>query len=357
MNKRLQKLRELLKENDLDAAIITGRANTLYFSGFTGSTSYLLVGMEKAWLIVDFRYTIQAKEQVTEGVESIELEDSFHSTMNEIIKQNGLYNIGFEGDALTFTQYEELKNKLTFAKSLVSLGNKIDRIRIIKDADEIEKLQEAVLLGCKAFDHIVGFIRPGMKETEIAAELEYTMKKLGAQGPSFETIIAAGPRSALCHGTATDYALKKGDAVVLDFGVIYRNYCSDMTRTIFIGEPDPELKKIYGIVRKAQETALESLVPGISGFDADKAARDVIAEAGYGKHFGHGLGHGVGLEIHEDPRLSLKSTDILTESMVFTVEPGIYVEGLGGVRIEDMVVFTDGKLRNFTTSPKDMIII
>ncbi|NLU51783.1 MAG: aminopeptidase P family protein [Clostridiaceae bacterium] len=357
MNTRLHKLRELLKENNLDAAVITGRANTLYFSGFTGSTSYLLVGMDKAWLIVDFRYTIQAKEQAVKEVEAIEYEDSFHATINEIIKEHGICNIGFEGDALTFSQYEELKNKLTFAKSLVSLGNKIDRIRIIKDADEIERLQEAVTLGCKVFDHIVNFIKPGMKETEVAAEIEYTMKKLGAKGPSFETIVAAGPRSALCHGTASDYTIKKGDAVVLDFGVIYRNYCSDMTRTIFIGEPDPELKKIYEIVRKAQEAALEKLVPGISGFDADKAARDIITEAGYGKNFGHGLGHGVGLLIHEDPRLSMKSTDILTEGMVFTVEPGIYVEGLGGVRIEDMVVFVDGKLRNFTTSTKDMVII
>jgi Xaa-Pro aminopeptidase len=161
----------------------------------------------------------------------------------------------------------------------------------------------------------------------------------------------------MCHGTATDHPLQKGDAVVLDFGVIYRNYCSDMTRTIFIGEPDSELKKIYGIVLKAQLAALDCLVSGMRASDADKVARDIITEEGYGTSFGHSLGHGVGVEIHEEPRLSSKSEDILQDGMVFSVEPGIYVEGLGGVRIEDMVVLTGGRPRNFTTSTKELIII
>jgi Xaa-Pro aminopeptidase len=216
------------------------------------------------------------------------------------------------------------------------------------------KTESAVL---PVFDSILKSIKPGVTETEISAEMEYTMKKLGAKGPSFETIIAAGKRSAMCHGTATDHPLQKGDAVVLDFGVIYRNYCSDMTRTIFIGEPDGELKKIYGIVLKAQLAALDCLVSGLRAYDADKVARDIITEAGYGTNFGHSLGHGVGVEIHEEPRLSSKSEDILQDGMVFSVEPGIYVEGLGGVRIEDMVVLTGGRPRNFTTSTKELIII
>jgi Xaa-Pro aminopeptidase len=161
----------------------------------------------------------------------------------------------------------------------------------------------------------------------------------------------------MCHGTATDNIIKNGDTVVLDFGVIYRNYCSDMTRTIFIGEPKKELARIYDIVKKAQQAALDGIKSGMSGYDADKIARDIIAENGYEEAFGHSLGHGVGLEIHEEPRLSEKSEDILKDGMVFSVEPGIYVEGLGGVRIEDMVVLVDGKIRNFTTSPKEMIII
>jgi len=357
MNRRLHKLRALLRENDCNACLITGRANTLYFSGFTGTTSYLLVGMDKAWLIVDFRYTIQARDQVYEGIEVVEITKSFYSTISEIVKQNSLDIIGFEGQVLTVSEYNIIKEKLTKLKKLARFDSQIDWIRSIKDSDEIERIQKAVLLGDKVFEHIIKFIRPGMKETEVAAELEYTMKKLGAKGPSFGSIIAAGHRSAMCHGTATENTIKKGDTVVLDFGVIYLNYCSDMTRTIFIGEPKKELVKIYDIVKRAQQAALDGIASGMSGYDADKIARDIIAENGYKEAFGHSLGHGVGIEIHEEPRLSEKSEDILKDGMVFSVEPGIYVEGLGGVRIEDMVVLVDGKIRNFTTSPKDMIIL
>ncbi len=357
MNNRLKKLREQLSERGLDGAIITGRPNTLYLSGFSGSTSFFLVGLDKAWLVVDFRYTIQAKEQAFDGVEVIEHGESFYSTLNELIASHKLERMGFEGHQLTFSEYERLKAKLPAVKSFVSLEDAVDRLRIIKDAQEIEKIQQAVLLGDQVFSHLLKFIKPGMKENEIATEMEYIMKKLGAQGPSFDTIVAGGTRSAMCHASPTDYVIQNGDAIVLDFGVIYQHYHSDMTRTIFVGEPSNELKKIYGIVRKAQEAALECLASGVRGFDADKVARDIITEAGYGQHFGHGLGHGVGLLIHEDPRLSFKSEDTLLDGMVFTVEPGIYVEGLGGVRIEDMGALVDGKFKNFTTSTKDMIVL
>ncbi len=357
MNNRLKKFRESLNKQNLDAAIISGRANTFYLTGFTGDTSFLLVGMNKVWLIVDFRFTIQAKEEVFEGIEVIEYQESFAQTINELLSQNGIEQVGVEGDKLSLTEYENFKEKLTNAKTIKNIGKTLERIRMIKEENEIERLQQAVLIGDKIFDYIINFIKPGMKEAEIAAEMEYQMKKLGAKGPSFETIVAGGPRSAMCHGTASDYELQDGDALVLDFGVIYHNYCSDMTRTIFIGQPNDELKKIYGIVKDAQQKALDSLKSGISGYEADKIARDFITEAGYGKNFGHSLGHGVGIEIHEEPRLSLKSKDILSDGMVFSIEPGIYIEGLGGVRIEDMVVLVDGKPRNFTTSTKEMIII
>lgn len=357
MNNRLKRLRELLKEKNIDAAIISGRPNTIYFTGFSGTTSFLLVGLDKAWLVVDFRYTIQALNQAVEGIEVIEHEDSFHETINELIKKNKIEKIGFEGNILTFADYELFRDKLTHAKAFSSLGNNIDKLRMIKDSDEIDCIQQACTLGDKIFDHILKFIKPGMSEVEISVELEYTMKKLGAKGPSFETIVAAGNRSAMCHGTATDNIIKPGDAIVLDFGVIYRNYCSDMTRTIFVGEPKNELKMIYEIVKKAQLAGLNCLVSGMRASDADKVARDIITEADYGKNFGHSLGHGVGIEIHEEPRLSVKSEDIIKDGMVFSIEPGIYVEGLGGVRIEDMVVMTNGSPRNFTASPKEMIIL
>jgi Xaa-Pro aminopeptidase len=357
MNSRLEKLRTVLNTNNIDACIISGRPNTIYFSGFTGTTSFLLVGMDKAWLIVDFRYTIQAKKQVFEGITVIESKDTFYSAINDILKRNPVRNVGFEGRVLPYSEYIKLKERVSRVKEFVGLDNDIDRIRQIKDSDEAEILQEAALIGDKVFSHILDFIKPGMKETDISTELEYTMKKLGAKGPSFETIVASGHRSAMCHGTATDNVLKKGDALVLDFGVVYRNYCSDMTRTIFIGDPGEELKEIYNIVLKAQRAALDGIIPGMSGIEADKIARDIITEAGYGEAFGHSLGHGIGIEIHENPRLSAISMDVLEEGMVFSVEPGIYVDGLGGVRIEDMVMLMDGKLRNFTTSSKDLIII
>ncbi|MGI6085722.1 MAG: M24 family metallopeptidase [Acetivibrionales bacterium] len=357
MNNRLRKLRDLLIEKNCDSCLILGRANTLYYSGFTGSTSYLLVGIDKAWLIVDFRYAIQAREQVNDEVEVIDINESFYSALREIIRNNSIDIIGFEGQVLTVSEYNRIKAEIAEIKSLISLESSIDRIRIIKDSEEIEDIQQAVLLGDKVFEHIIKYVKPGMKETELAAEIEYKMKKLGAKKPSFETIVAAGSRSAMCHGTATENVLKNGDAVVLDFGVIYRNYCSDMTRTIFIGEPNKELRKIYDIVITAQQAALNGIISGMSGYQADKIARDIIEANGYREAFGHSLGHGVGIEIHEAPRLSANSDDILEDGMVFSIEPGIYVEGLGGVRIEDLVVLTDGKIRNFTTSPKDMIII
>lgn len=357
MKVRLEKLRTILATKGADACIISGRPNTIYLSGFTGTTSFLLVGLNHAWLIVDFRYTIQARAQVSDDIEVVEIKESFYSTIDGILKQNSLKIIGFEGKTLTYEEHEKFKDKLINANSFINMEGTVDQIRMKKDSYEVEQLQQAALLGDKVFDHIISFIKPGMKETEVSTELEYTMKKLGAKGPSFESIVAAGHRSAMCHGTATDNIIKQGDAVVLDFGVIFHNYCSDMTRTIFIGEPNDELKKIYNIVLEAQKTALEGIVAGMSGNKADKLARDIISKAGYGDTFGHSLGHGIGIEIHEDPRLSTKSLDVLENGMVFSVEPGVYVEGLGGVRIEDMVILEGGKLRNFTTSPKHMIIV
>lgn len=357
MNERLARVRKIMADKGLDGIIITGRSNTYYLSGFTGSTSYLLIGLTKAWLVVDFRYTIQAKKEAYVGIEAIEHGESFFATLDQLLGDENIRNIGFEGNNLSFSEHQKFSAKLTNALKFVSLGCEIDFLRIKKDALEIEALAQAVRMGDQVFDHILNIVKPGMRESELAAEIDYQMRKLGAKGPSFDTIVAAGERSAMCHAEPTGNILKKGDPIVLDFGVIYHHYCSDMTRTLFIGDPGDEMKKIYGIVRDAQQSALDCLASGMPARDADKAARSIIAQAGYGNCFGHGLGHGVGIEIHEDPRLSEKSEDILEDCMVFTVEPGIYVEGLGGVRIEDMVTLSEGKLRNFTASAKSMIIL
>lgn len=357
MNERLGRVRKIMVDKGLDGLIVTGRANTYYLSGFTGSTSYFLIGLSKAWLVVDFRYTIQAGKEVYEGIKALEQTDGFYAVLDQLILDENIRSVGFEGNNLSFSEYGKLSTKLTYASKLVSLGGEVDLLRIKKEGQEIEALAQAVSMGDKVFDHILNIARPGIRESELGAEIDYQMKKLGAKGPSFDTIVAAGERSAMCHAAPSENIIKKGDSIVLDFGVIYHHYCSDMTRTIFMGDPGEEMKKIYGIVKDAQQAALDSFFSGMPGRDADGIARSVIAKAGYGNCFGHGLGHGVGIEIHEDPRLSQKSEDTLEDGMVFTAEPGIYVEGLGGVRIEDMVTLSNGKLRNFTTSAKGMIIL
>ena len=357
MNERIGKVRKIIAGKALDGLIVTERANTFYLSGFTGSSSYLLIGMHRTWLVVDFRYTIQAREQVCADIEVVEHGDTFLDTLDGIIADEGMDSIGFEGNDLTYSEYERFKARLPHARKLESIGDEIDMLRIRKDEGEIETIAQAVGIGDQVFDRILKTIRPGITELELAAEIEYQMRRLGAAGPSFATIVASGERSAMCHAAASTNRIKPGDALILDFGVIYRNYCSDMTRTIFIGDPSEEMKKIYRIVSEAQLAALECLSSGMKARDADKVARDIIALEGYGAHFGHSQGHGVGIEIHEEPRLAGKSEDVLLDGMVFSVEPGIYVEGLGGVRIEDMVALTGGKPRNLTRSTKEMIIL
>lgn len=224
---RLTRLKETIKARNLDGVIITGRPNTLYFSNFSGTTSYLLVTLDKSFLVVDFRYTIQARQQVFPGIEVVELTESFTATLNTLLHDNGVKLLGFEGSIMNYTEYSRFHEKLTSVTKWVDLGNDIGLLRIVKDADEVEAIREAASLGDKIFDHILTVIKPGLREYEVAAEMEYQMKKLGCKGPSFETIVAAGVRSAMPHGTASEGIINKGDAIVLDFGVIYHNYCSD----------------------------------------------------------------------------------------------------------------------------------
>lgn len=357
MAQRLDYVRKIIEEEGLGGFLITSRQNTFYFTNFTGSTSKCLVTREKAYLIVDFRYTFQAKEQVFPGIEVIEYEKSVNETLNDLCRNNEIRELGIEGDNVTFSGYKSLQESLTGVKSFRDLQKKLNDIRMIKDEGETEKIQRAVDIADKVFEHILPFLKPGVKEIDIANEMEYKMKKLGAKGPSFETIVASGPRSALPHGVAGMRELKSGDAVVMDFGAIFDGYCSDMTRTVFIGKPSEELLNIYNTVLKAQLEAINNAAAGMTGRELDSYARNIIYQAGYEKCFGHGLGHGVGVEIHEKPTVSPRGDDILKRGMVFTIEPGIYVEGLGGVRIEDMVLLTGEGLRILTRSTKDLIVI
>lgn len=357
MHHRLKELINILDKEELDGILLTGRSNTFYFTGFTGSTSICIVSRERACLIVDFRYTSQAREQAFDGVETIQHDKGPLDVLMKICSECCIFKIGIEGNNLPYSEFLKIKEKLTDVKKIRNIQDSIDSIRIIKDGNELKFIQGAVDIADKAFSETLPLIKPGIREFEVALELEYRMKKLGASGTSFETIIASGPRSALPHGSAGDREIRMGDAIVMDFGAVYKGYCSDMTRTVFMGEMPKKLKEIYNIVLKAQMEAHDAARAGITGRELDNVARSIINNEGYEKCFGHGLGHGVGVEIHEKPVISPRGEETLKPGMVFTIEPGIYVEGFGGVRIEDMVFLTSNGPFVPTKSTKDIIIL
>lgn len=357
MQDRLKQLREILHKEGLDGLIISSRPNTYYFTGFTGTTSTGLVTVDKAYLIVDFRYTSQAKEQVFTGFEVIEHEKGAIDTLDELCTLHQVVSLGMEGGNVSYADYQTWQDKLKTVKTLKDIQDDMSRIRLIKDEGELILMKQAAEIADRAFSEVLPYLKPGIHEYEVAVELEYRMKKMGASGISFETIIASGPRSALPHGVAGIRKLQSGDAIVMDFGCIYKGYCSDMTRTVFLGNPPEQLKEIYQIVLRAQLEALDNATENMTGMQLDRVSREIIYAAGYEKCFGHGLGHGVGVEIHESPRVSPKGEDILKAGMVFTVEPGIYVENLGGVRIEDMVFLKGSTVDILSGSTKEMLIL
>lgn len=357
MQDRLTRLRNILEKEGLDGLLISSRPNTFYFTGFTGTTSKCLVTKENAFLVVDFRYSVQAKGQVYTGIEVIEHEKDVNDSLNTLCTRYGVGSLGIEGEDVTFSGYHSLCENLKDVKTMKDIQDSLNRVRIIKDSEELLLIQKAVDLADNAFTEILPFLKPGVREYEVALELEYSMKKMGASGVSFETIIASGPRSALPHGVAGMRQLQNGDAVVMDFGAIYQGYCSDMTRTVFLGTPSHKMKEIYDIVLRAQTEALQKAAEKMTGKQLDRVSREIIYGAGYEKCFGHGLGHGVGIEIHENPRVSPKGEEVLEKGMVFTLEPGIYIEDVGGVRIEDMVVLEENGVKILTKSTKEMVIL
>ena len=352
---RCKKLLQSAGEVGIDAVMIISPINRTYFSGFTGSNGVLLITERSRILFTDFRYTIQAKEQTGGVFEVREVSGpiSYELISAELEKQNCV-NCGYEEDFMTvrqYAQYRKMKAEMNAVTSIIS------SIRMVKTEDEIEKLIAAQNIADRAFGELLGMLQPGMTEREVAMELEYFMKKFGADEPSFDTIVGSGPNGALCHAMPSDRKLTHGDMVVIDFGARKDGYCSDMTRTIAIGEPCEELQKIYKIVREAQALTLRGVKPGMEGKKLDAIARDCITARGYGDCFGHSLGHGFGLEVHEGPAASVRSVDVLRPGNTITVEPGIYVEGLGGVRIEDCLIVTETGFINPVTTTKDLIII
>ncbi len=355
IKRRLNDLRNKMRDAGYDAVLITERKNYIYLSGFTGTSAVLLISGDRAVLLTDFRYTEQAAAQAPD-FEVIQYTGSQYAELNRLLENSGIHRLAFEDAYISYSQHSEYLKELK-VREFVPLGRMIEELRLIKDDEEIEIIKAAVRVADDVFLHILDYIKPGITETELAAEMEHHMRRLGATGPSFETIVASGRRASMPHGVASEKRIEAGDVVTLDFGAIYGEYCSDITRTVFVGKPDKELEKIYRIVLEANRLGLEAVKSGVSGKEADSIARNYIADAGYGDNFGHGLGHGVGLDIHEEPRLSPRGDAILRDGMVVTVEPGIYIPGLGGVRIEDMVVVRGGSATVLTSSSKEMIIL
>ncbi len=354
-NQRVARLRALLATTNGDALLVTHAVNRRYLSGFTGSAGVLLITQGNAALITDFRYRDQAPQQA-QGFEIIEHGKVMNATIADVLGQWGVKTLLFEDADMTFASYRALEQAVGSVQ-LQPAGGLVEQLRTVKDEGEIAIMQEAADLADRAFDHILGFIKPGVTEAQIALELEVFMRSQGATSSSFDTIVASGERSALPHGVASDKAIGRDEFVKLDFGAYYKGYCSDITRTVVVGKPSDKHREIYGIVLEAQQYALEHLAPGMTGKEGDALTRDIITRYGYGECFGHGTGHGLGMEIHEAPRLSLTGDTVLTPGMTVTVEPGIYLPGFGGVRIEDDVVITESGIHILTRSPKHLITL
>lgn len=355
---RLTQLRHVMGQaagGPLSAVLLTDRLNRRYISGFSGSAGWAVVTPKEALLLVDFRYVEQAARQAP-AFEVLQCEKQI-DTLVELASSLGLSRIGFENGHMTVKQFESLRDRLPNVE-WVPIDSMVELLRAVKDAAELKYMQEAVAMADRTFAHILGFLRPGVTEKEVALEIEIHLRRQGSEGVAFPPIVASGANGALPHATPTDKPLATGELVTLDFGAVCQGYHSDITRTVAIGQPDARQKEIYQLVLQAQAVGLGAVRPGRSGREVDAEAREVIARAGYGDRFGHGLGHGIGLAVHEEPpRLSKHSEWHLSPGMVCSVEPGVYVPGWGGVRIEDLVVVEPDGCRVLTGFTKELIVI
>ncbi len=349
---RLTKLREALTTEGLDAILITQPGNRRYLSGFTGSAGVLLISQDQAILATDFRYHEQVEKQAPD-FRLAKITDKFKVLLPELVHQVEAKRVGFESAHLTVDQHQEWQ-EVAEGFELVPTKELVEGIRAVKDEDELSKIRKAIALADEAVSHIAGFIEPGMTEKEVAWELEVFVRTHSAEKVAFDLIVASGPNGAMPHATVSERVIRAGEPIVIDLGAMVDGYNSDLTRTICSGRPDDRLKQIYDIVLEAQCTAEQSIRPGMTGKQADGIARQVIEEAGYGENFGHGLGHGVGLAVHEKPGVGRLSEDVLEPGTVFTVEPGIYLPGWGGVRIEDIVVMREDGVEVLTQASKDV---
>ena len=351
---RLVRLRTALEEKNLDAILVSTPENRQYLSGFVGTAGWLLISQECAILATDFRYTEQAGKQAPDFEV---LQVGGWNWLVEQLEKIGPARVGFESQHVTMAAYRRIVAAIKDMPedkrpTFVATSNLIENIRAVKDAQELTLLQSVIDISDKAMETVTPNLQAGQTEREIAWLLEKAMREFGADSLSFDTIVAGGPNGAMPHHRAGDRPVQEGEPIVIDMGAKLDGYCSDITRTISIGQPDDQFRKIYNLVLGAQLTAISTLKPSLNGEEADNLARTVLDEAGFQKNFGHSLGHGIGLAVHEFPRVGPTSPDVLEESMVFSVEPGIYLSGWGGVRIEDLVVLEETGARPLSKARK-----
>lgn len=351
----LSKLRELMKSEGFGGLLLSSSINQSYITGADFHDGYVAVTHNECFAVVDFRYYEAVKNVASDGVRTVLASGATLGCAIELLLDAGVGKIAIEADDITLSMFERMTKKVGERAELVSGAERLlSSMRAVKGSDELEKIARAQAITDAAFEHILGFIKPDMTECEVALELEFFMRQRGAEAMAFDVIAVSGGASALPHGVPRNVKLEKG-FLTMDFGARVDGYCSDMTRTVVVGKADTEMKRLYNTVLSAQITALDALSAGFSCAEADKIARDIINSAGYEGCFGHSLGHGVGRYIHEEPRLSAKSDGSLQVGNVVTVEPGIYVEGKYGCRIEDMVAITEKGIHNFTKSKKELI--
>lgn len=349
---RLQNLRSRLKKLKCDALVVSHLTNVRYLCGYTGTSGLVLVFGDTTYFITDFRYRTQAQEQVGGHAKIAIADKGLWKEAARIIKKEKLERVGFESEHTSVASWEEIRKLLEPTASPVSTLRAVEELRLFKEAGELAILREAVKIADDTLAEVLGIMRPGLSEREVAAAIENGIRARGGSGLSFDTIVASGARGALPHGVASDKILEHGDMVTIDMGARYNDYCSDMTRTVCLGRANAEQKKIYEITYRAQVAASDALRPGLGCKEADAIARKIIDDAGYKDNFGHGLGHGVGIDIHEAPRLSRLGKGELKAGMIVTCEPGIYISEFGGVRIEDMLLITDSGAEILTGTPK-----
>ncbi len=355
--KRVDSIREFVEEHDLDGILISNAHNRRYLSGFIGTAGYLFITRNDAVLATDSRYTEQAEIQAP-GYEVSRVQGPLKEWFPAIAKGIGISKLGFEADDLTVSSLELFEKACDDAKvglEFEPTTGATSKIRAIKDPDELILLQRAIDIGDEAFEETSGNMAPGMTEKEVAWEFEKAIRELGAESLSFDTIVAAGPNAARPHHQTGDREIREGETIVFDCGAIYQGYCSDLTRTVVLGEPDDEIRRVYNIVLEAQQTAIEEVKAGMTGADADAISRKIIEDAGHGDHFGHSLGHGLGMEVHEEPNVGPRGDTVLENGMPFTIEPGIYIPRWGGVRIEDVVVLENDSARVLSHASKQSL--